>query len=1168
MRYVFGDCILDTERYELRRAGVRIPLRPKLFQLLAYLITHREHVVLKDELVAHLWPNQFIGDTALKSCIRAVRKALGDAGRSQWLIQTLHGHGYRFVAEVTTEDQLPPATATLPVPSKASAPLAPRVEAMSGPVTGMPQISVHALEQEHKQVTVFWCTLAHATTLATQLGPEAMHSLMQEVFSLAQRTMQRYEGTITQYMGDGFLALFGAPVAHEDHARRAILAALELHQRLRTYRTGLALPRSATFTVCIGLHTGPVVVGYLESDPLRLYTAVGETTHVVTQLQPLAAPGTVMISEATYRLVHDEVWADACGSLEVAATAAPMAVYTVRGIVQRRSGVPGHHARGLSRFVGRTRELAILHERLAYATQGQGQVVGIVGEPGMGKSRLLFEFAQSLTGQAVTYHAGHCLAYGSATPYLPVRDLLRQHCGISEADGPEARTAQVRRVVQEAEVTSEADALWLLQLLDIPTTPEPVASLSPQAQRARTFALLRQVFLHASQRQPLVLAVENGHWLDATSEEWLTTLIERLLGASILLLVTYRPGYRPPWLEQSIATQIALPRLLPKDSLALVQSVAQRAPLPDHLIQTIVAKAGGNPFFLEELTWAVVEGSHRFDVPPIPETIQVVLAARLDRLPPVQKRLLQAAAVIGTDVPVPLLQAVAAMPEEDLTGSLRHLQAAEFLYESRVLPELTYTFKHVLTREVAYESLPRARRQALHTAAGEALEALYAERLDEVVDRLAYHYANAEITEKAIAYLTRFAEKAVRRYAHVEAVQALREALNHAQRLSGVHQDRCLLELMLRQALSLAILGRYQEIQDLLLGQQQRLERLADPVLAGAYYFRLGMTYGALGEHAQAVQYALQAIDAGTRCGDRATLGKAHYVLAHTEYMRGQPRSGVEHARQAVVLLEHTAEQHYVGLAYWLTAIHCLFLGDFTAGLEAAAHAEAVGSAIEDLRIQSFAAATMGWLSAMRGEWETGFEACHRGLAHARDPVVTSGALSYTGCAYLEKGEATEAVLRLEQAVQLTSQLRMRASQGRHMAFLSEAYRVQGDLDKAHELALQALQIAEDTQNLYMVGWIQRTLGRIAQASDSLEEAQRRLEEALRTFATLAAQFEMGRTHLDLAALAQAQGNLVVVTTHLRTAHGLFETLRVPHYVERTAQLARALGVASGVTSH
>jgi tetratricopeptide (TPR) repeat protein len=274
--------------------------------------------------------------------------------------------------------------------------------------------------------------------------------------------------------------------------------------------------------------------------------------------------------------------------------------------------------------------------------------------------------------------------------------------------------------------------------------------------------------------------------------------------------------------------------------------------------------------------------------------------------------------------------------------------------------------------------------------------------------------------------------------------------------------------------LCLAILGRHQETQGLLLGQQQRLERLADALLAGSYFFRLAMTYSALGEQTQAAQSAVQAIEAGTRCGDAATLGKAHYAFSHAEYMRGQPQSGIEHAKQAVALLERTEEQHHLGLAYWLMAMHYLYLGEFAAGLEAAAHAEAIGKAMDDFRIQSFAAGTMGWLFAMRGDWEPGLAACHRGLIQARDPVVAAAVLAYTGCAYLEQGDATEAISHLERAVQQLSHLRMRASQGRFMAFLSEAYRVQGDIDKAYALALQALQTAEDTQNWYAVGWVCR----------------------------------------------------------------------------------------------
>ena len=744
-----------------------------------------------------------------------------------------------------------------------------------------------------------------------------MHNLMHEVLTVAQRTMQRYEGTITQYLGDGFLALFGAPVAHEDHARRAVLAALEMQQRLRTCDTGRTLPQDITLAVRIGLHTGPVVVGYLDSDPPRLYTAASETTHAATRLLSLAAPDTVVLSDATYRLVRDEVWADPCGSLAVVATATPVTVYTVQGMRRYRAGVPGPHTRDLSRFVGRARELAILHERLAYATQGQGQVVGLVGEPGMGKSRLLYEFAQSLRGQAVTYREGHCLAYGSATPYLPVRALLRQHCGITEADGPEAITAHVCRAVQDAEIASEEGEALLLQLLDVPMETVPVAQLSPQAQRTRTFALLRQLFLHTSQRQPLILAVENCHWLDATSEEWLTTLIERLSGTSILLFVTYRPGYRPPWLQQSLATQIALPRLVPQDSLAVVQSVAQSAPLPAHLAQAIVARAGGNPFFLEELTWAVVESGNRAAVPSIPDTIQAVLAARLDRLPLAEKRLVQAAAVIGPDVPVPLLHAVTEIAEEDLAGSLQHLQAAEFLYETRLIPELTYTFKHVLTQEVAYNAVVLERRRVLHERVAQAIEGLFADRLPEHYNTLAHHYSHSGNSAKAVHYLSRAGQQAVEHSAYAEAVSHLTTALDLLTTLPETrerHRQELAVQMTLGMALGAPRGQAAPEVERLYSRARALCEQVGEPSELFRALWGLWRVYNQRGEYQMMRVLGEQLFDLAQRLQDADLLLEAHHAVWGSLVFGGELAAAQPHLEQGLRLYEPQRHRTHAAL--------------------------------------------------------------------------------------------------------------------------------------------------------------------------------------------------------------------------------------------------------------
>jgi predicted ATPase len=458
---------------------------------------------------------------------------------------------------------------------------------------------------------------------------------------------------------------------------------------------------------------------------------------------------------------------------------APMLVYGVRGIAPQRSGVVGYGARARSPFVGRERELALLQERLDAVVAGQGQVVALVGEPGLGKSRLLAEFCRGLVGREVRYVEGHCLSYGNATPYLPVVDLVRQLCGMTPGEPHAAITAAVHRRLQQADLDPDEGVPLVLSLLDIPLETERLAPLSPPERKARTFALLRHLVLHEAQRHPCILAVANLHWSDATSEEWLTSLVERLAGVALLVLVTYRPGYQPPWLAQSYATQIALSPLRAGHSRTVVQAVLQTASVPETVVQEIVTQAAGNPFFLEELAWHVIEHGGGPPAPlPVPETIEAVLAARIDRLPPEEKRLLQTAAVIGMAVSVPLLQAVTDLAAAELHTHLGHLQTAEFLYETGRLPAAAYTFKHALTHEVAYGSLLQERQRVLHGRAAQATEELFAERLPEHYYALAHHYSRSGNPTKAVDYLQHAGQQALERSAYAEAASHLTTALD------------------------------------------------------------------------------------------------------------------------------------------------------------------------------------------------------------------------------------------------------------------------------------------------------------------------------------------------------------------------------------------------------
>jgi class 3 adenylate cyclase/tetratricopeptide (TPR) repeat protein len=1016
-----------------------------------------------------------------------------------------------------------------------------------------------ALEGERKQVTVLFCDLANSTTIAARIGPENMHALLNRFFDLALDEVHRYEGTINQFLGDGFMALFGAPIAHEDHARRAALAAVTLQRALHDYHLGEPYGMDCAFRM--GLNTGLVVVGRIGNNLRMDYSAIGDTTNLAARLQQIAAPGTILTSAATHRLIERSIRLEALLPVQVKGKAEPVTPYKVIGIRPPRSPIASRGERSLSRFVGRERELTTLDELLAQVEAGQGHVVGIVAEAGGGKSRLLYEFRQRLAVKRVTYLEGRCLSYGRSIPYHPLVDLLRNNCGITEIDSPQAIIEKVEHSLQEVSLEPEEHAPYLLRLLGVEEGVESIAMLSPETMKTRTFATLRRMSLNGSQRQPLIFEIEDLHWTDRTSEEYLASLVESMAGASLLLLTTYRPGYRPPWLDKSYATQLALRSLATHDALSIVHSTSQQIELPDHVVQVIVEKGEGNPFFLEELTRAVIEhADFQADV-AAPDTVQGVLMARIDRLPEASKRLLQTASVLGREFSPHLLEAIwdGSSPIEPLLQELKQL---EFLYERTGVEGVLYVFKHALTQEVAYDSLLTPRRQALHTAAGRAIEAQYADRLEEAYDRLAYHYARTAEADKAVAYLSRFAEKAARSYAHTEALTALQESLSHVERLPGGPQDRLVLELTLRQAHSLYYLGRFPESLALLLREQERLERFQDPTLAGPYYFWLGHMSTRLGDSERAVHNAQRAVEEGQRCGDRATMGKAYTVLTLEGYWPGQCEQGIAHGRQAIALLEGTQEPYWLGMAYCFLGYNYMGVSRFALALEAEAQTRAIGEAIDDPRLQTYAAFCTGWFSAMIGEWDAAIKACQRSIQGAPDTASKAYASAFLGYAYLEQGDAIQALPLLEQAVQRFVQFQFRPFAGWFTALLAEAYRCTQRLEKAQELAQRGLDTARAAHHGYGVGWAQRALGRVAQDRGLRTEAAISLQEALQTFVAIQMPFETARSHLDLAALTHAQGSQESAAAHLTEAYVLFTEAQVPRYVERTVQLASEFRIA------
>ena len=597
-----------------------------------------------------------------------------------------------------------------------------------------------ALEGERKQVTVLFADLKGSMELLADRDPEEARQLLDPVLERMMAAVHRYEGTVNQVMGDGIMALFGAPLAHEDHAVRACYAALGMQAAVQQYATEVQRTHGVPLQMRVGLNAGEVVVRAIGNDLHMDYSAIGQTTHLAARMEQMAMPGTILLTPAVLRLADGFLQVTPVGPVPIKGLAEPVEVFELVGATALRRRLQTAVARGLSPFVGRQPEVEALQQALVRAGAGQGQVVALLGEPGVGKSRLVYEFLQSHHTQGWLRLESSSVSYGKATAYLPVCDLLKAYCRIEDRDDLRTVRAKVTGQLLTLDEALQDTVPAVLALFEALPADHPFLALDPLQRRRRTLEALKRVLLRESQVQPLLLVFEDLHWIDTETQAVLDLLVESLPTARLLLLVNYRPEYQHGWGSKPSYAQLRLDPLPDASADVFLQALLGPAPALTPLTQLLIARTQGNPFFLEESVRTLVEtgvlvgerGTYRLTQPldtlQVPATVQALLAARIDRLLPDEKRLLQTAAVIGTEVPGPLLQAIADTPEETLYRSLAQLQGAEFLYETSLFPERAYTFKHALTHEVAYGSLLHERRRALHARIVEALEALAGDR--------------------------------------------------------------------------------------------------------------------------------------------------------------------------------------------------------------------------------------------------------------------------------------------------------------------------------------------------------------------------------------------------------------------------------------------------------
>ena len=606
-----------------------------------------------------------------------------------------------------------------------------------------------ALEGERKQVSVLFADLVDSMRLAEGLDAEDWHRILDHVFEILTAEVHRFEGTINQFTGDGVMALFGAPLAHEDHARRACHAALSAMEELRAYADTLR-PDGLELSVRMGINSGEVVVGKIGDDLRMDYTAQGHCVGLAARMEQMAAPGTVLLTETTARLVEGFFALADAGLRSTKGVSAPIRVFELRGIGPSRTRLDAAGLRGLSRLIGRDAELSWLDGILSRSIGSDGQVVGVVGEAGVGKSRLCLEFVQRCRARGVAVYEVHCPAHGATVPWLAIRDLLRSYLGLAQGDGVEA----IRRSVAQQLPALDAgfgDAVPLvLEVLGVSDAATP--SHLPRA-TSQLAAFMRRFFRLRSTNQPGMVLVDDAHWMDRASDDLVGEIAASVRGTRTLLLANFRPEYRPAWIGGSHYHQLALSPLGAEASRELLHDLLGSDSSLGELSARILERTGGNPFFTEEVVQALAasgslvgaRGAYRLTAPidalALPATVQALLAARIDRLGEPVKHLLQSAAVIGKQFDEALLREVCGLVDEhDLDAALRALQEEEFLRLVTLSPQPEYTFKHPLMGDVAYRSQLGERRAQLHAAVATALEKLKADRLGEYASLIAHHW--------------------------------------------------------------------------------------------------------------------------------------------------------------------------------------------------------------------------------------------------------------------------------------------------------------------------------------------------------------------------------------------------------------------------------------------
>ena len=1030
-------------------------------------------------------------------------------------------------------------------------------------------------EGERRHVTVMFCDMEGFTSLVENLGPEDAYSIMDRIYDLLMHEISKYEGTVNEMTGDGIMALFGAPIALEDAPQRAMRSALSIHRQMAQFNTQIqpSMEHLPPIRMRIGIHTGPVVVGSLGNDLRVEFKAVGDTVNLAARMERLAEPGTTYATEEAFRLTEDFFRFEALGEKIVKGKAEPVKVYRLIAPSSRRTRIDIRAERGLTPFVGRERELELLLDGFARSKEGRGQAFSIIGEAGVGKSRLLYEFRKEVANEDVTFLEGSCLSYSRRVSYHPIIEALKQNFDVGEADGDAAIRKKVAGGLKSLGAEETSPLTHVLELLSVKSDGIDPIVLSPEARKNRIIAALTNITLRSSEVRPLIMAFENLHWTDMASEEAFKKILDSISAARVFLIFTYRSDFVPSWGMRSYHNMLNLNRLSNRQSLALASHLLGGARLEEQLEQLLMQKTEGIPFFIEEFIGSlkhkgiIKEADGRIliaktiDDVSIPSTIQDVIMARVDSLPDGAKVVLQTGSVAGREFGHDLIKRVAEYTEDALWSHLSALKDAELLFERGIYPQSSYVFKHAITQDIVYNSLLLKKRKEIHQKIGAVLEELNAERLAEFYEILAYHCLKGEDWQRAYRYSREAGLKSLAHSDYEEAQRYFEDALTAIRNLprekTMIEQD---IDLRFSMRSVLLPLGRNDEWTEWINGAELLAQEIQDDArLAQVFYYRAS-THWIKNEPLKGIEVAQKALTLSEKTGHFSS------QVATLQYLGILCFTIGEFSRQVDYLQE--VRRRLTGPAAFLLHGLSTFPGAFGRGLLALGMSE-LGNfdQIEELRKEAFEiaeraedaftlSATNAFLGLAYLRWgklqsalpllEKGYQMCLLSKIQFLHSF-TAGALSQ---AYLLTDEPSRAREVLKESTG-PGILERGVWTVYPVAILADAYRAAGEAALALETAFRALALADEGQARGFAAWAMWVTARIHSGANRPEEAEKWYRRALERASALLMKPLVAHCHLGLGRLNGTVSGEVKTREHLAAAATMYREMDMGFWLKQ-----------------